>query len=77
MRIFPISSIFSLNPCTKENKFKQNIWNKNFSHIICILVVSQYALMHYIQKIGNVQVKKGKKTRKEPAKIAMLLKYAV
>jgi hypothetical protein len=33
--------------------------------------------MHYIQKIGNVQVKKGKKTRKEPAKIAMLLKYAV
>jgi hypothetical protein len=34
--------------------------------------------MHYLPKIDNGQVKQGKKkTRKEPAKIAMLLKYAV
>ncbi len=34
---------------------------QKFQPYYLLLVVSQYALMHYIQKIDNVQVKQGKK----------------
>jgi hypothetical protein len=56
MRIFPISSIFSLNPCKKENKVKQNIWNKKNS---AILFATGCLSIH--TEIDNVQVEQGKK----------------